>query len=50
MFIIGSMQKSPQLNPSIQTMFSQSTAVLSQPSVATFEKFEWRGSVQSAYT
>ena len=50
MFIIGSMQKSPQLNPSVQTMFSQSTAVLSQPSVATFEKFEWRGSVQSAYT
>ncbi|GAA4006401.1 YIP1 family protein [Deinococcus rubellus] len=43
------MQKSPQLNPSIQTMFSQSTAVLSQPSVATFEKFEWRGGVQSAY-
>ena len=50
MFIIESMQKSPQLNPSVQTMFSQSTAVLSQPSVATFEKFEWRGGVQSAYT
>ncbi len=31
-------------------MFAQSTAVLSQPSVATFEKFEWRGGVQSAYT
>ncbi|AWN22342.1 YIP1 family protein [Deinococcus irradiatisoli] len=44
------MQKSPQLSPSIQTMFAQSTAVLSQPSVATFEKFEWRGGVQSAYT
>ncbi|WP_420594441.1 YIP1 family protein [Deinococcus sp.] len=43
------MQKSPQLNPSVQTMFAQSTAVLTQPSVATFEKFEWRGGVQSAF-
>ena len=30
-------------------MFAQSTAVLTQPSVATFEKFEWRGGVQSAF-
>ena len=44
------MQKSPQLSPSLQTMFAQSTAVLSQPSVATFERFETSGGVQQAYT
>lgn len=43
------MQKSPQVSASIQNMFSQSTAVLSQPSVATFERFEQRGGVQQAY-
>ena len=47
--ILEGMQKSPQLNPSVQTMFAQSTAVLTQPSVATFEKFEWRGGVQSSF-
>ena len=30
-------------------MFAQSTAVLTQPSVATFERYEWKGGVQSAF-
>jgi Yip1 domain len=43
------MQKNPQVSASIQNMFAQSTAVLAQPSVATFERFEKRGTTQQAY-
>ncbi|WP_293912423.1 YIP1 family protein [Deinococcus sp.] len=43
------MQKTPDVSASIQNMFAQSTAVLAQPSVATFERFEKRGTTQQAY-
>ncbi|QFP76876.1 YIP1 family protein [Deinococcus sp. AJ005] len=34
---------------SLQDMFAQSTAVITQPSVATFERYEKRGGLQSAF-
>lgn len=34
---------------SLQDMFAQSTAVITQPSVATFERYEKRGGIQSAF-
>lgn len=34
---------------SLQDMFAQSTAVITQPSVATFERHEKRGGLQSAF-
>ncbi|MFK7603702.1 YIP1 family protein [Deinococcus sp. SM5_A1] len=34
---------------SLQDMFAQSTAVVTQPSVATFERYEKRGGLQSAF-
>ncbi len=41
---------SPQLKPSVQAMFQQSLAVLFKPSIDTFERFEWRGGLGSAYS
>ncbi|MDV6374068.1 YIP1 family protein [Deinococcus arenicola] len=34
---------------SLQDMFAQSTAVITQPSVATFERYERRGGLRSAF-
>ncbi|WP_424951407.1 YIP1 family protein [Deinococcus sp.] len=39
----------PNPQATIQDMFPQSVAVLSQPSVAAFERFERRGGVSEAY-
>ncbi|ULH14924.1 YIP1 family protein [Deinococcus sp. KNUC1210] len=39
----------PNPQATIQNMFAQSTAVLTQPSVATFERFERRGGVREAF-
>lgn len=47
--ILIDMHTSPQLKPSFQNMFQQSLAVLFKPSIDTFERFEWRGGVASAY-
>jgi hypothetical protein len=43
----GPVQTGPEVN--LQDMFAQSTAVITQPSVATFERYEKRGSIQSAF-
>ncbi|GGO32477.1 YIP1 family protein [Deinococcus humi] len=43
----GPVTSGPEVN--LQDMFAQSTAVITQPSVATFERYEKRGSIQSAF-
>lgn len=40
----------PTAEASVQTMFAQSSAVLSQPSSAIFERFERAGGTKSAFT
>ena len=39
----------PNPQATVQNMFAQSAAVLSQPGVATFERFERRGGVREAF-
>lgn len=43
----GPVTSGPEVN--LQDMFAQSTAVITQPSVATFERYEKRGGIQSAF-
>lgn len=40
----------PDVQATVGTMFSQSAAVLSRPSPATFERFEKRGGIPQAFT
>lgn len=43
------MSSTPSRNPGLASTFQHSLAVLTRPSIESFERYEWRGGVAAAY-